>query len=122
MARWWRGSKADEAVVASLDPASLGNILLRKGYVTRNQLDAAVDRQLATAPPLGKILVDMGAISPAQLEEALYEQRRLRGGVSKREDVQHHLERQSRDIRQVAEGLNEIAGISNALADKLKAK
>jgi hypothetical protein len=118
----WRGSKHKEVEEASADQTSLGNILIRRGFVTPEQVKAAIERQLMAAPPLGEILIEMGAIDRDQLEEALYEQRRSRGETTGQEEVQHQLSRQAHHMREVSASLGEIAGISNAIAAKLKVK
>ena len=117
-----RVSKLKEVEDATIDQTSLGNILLRRGFVTPEQIQVAIQKQLTAVPPLGEILIEMGAISRDQLEEALYEQRRSRGKTSGQEDVQYQLARQAHHMQQVSEGLDEIAGLSNALAARLKAK
>ena len=118
----WRESKQKQVEEAATDQTSLGNILIRRGLVTSEQIARAIQRQLMAMPPLGEILIEMGAIDREQLEEALYEQRKTRGETTHREDVHYQLERQARSMQQVSEGLNEIAGISNAIAAKLKVK
>lgn len=122
MAFLWRGSKEKQIEEAAADPTSLGCILVKRGYATPEQITAAIGRQLMAAPPLGEILIEMEVITREQLEDALYEQRRTRGETTNRDDVHRQLERQATHMRQVAEGLDEIAGISNAIAAKLKAK
>jgi hypothetical protein len=59
------------------DPTSFGNIALEKGYIQREDLLAAVDQQSRRAP-LGEILVEMGKLTPLQLEDVLIEQARRR--------------------------------------------
>lgn len=61
----------------------LGRYLLDFGFVSREQLEAALDRQRAasqtgSARPLGGILVDEGALAPDRLDFALREQQRVR--------------------------------------------
>ena len=58
----------------ALNDDSLGNILLELGYITREQLEAAIRIQKSQIR-LGVILVEeLGAITTEQLEEALLEQ------------------------------------------------
>jgi len=57
----------------------LGELLLSAGIITEGDLQDALRRQTASGEPLAKILVDMGAVAPRQLERALRAQARLRG-------------------------------------------
>lgn len=54
----------------------LGEILVQKGYLQPDQLDAALQKQAADAPRrrIGELLCESGAISPAMLAEALADQ------------------------------------------------
>ena len=52
----------------------IGEILLEKGLISRNQLDQALARQRASKEFLGEILVQLGAIRPEVLLDALSEQ------------------------------------------------
>lgn len=81
----------------------LGSVLLTLGLVTKPQLEDAVRQQLEQAQQakdqrLGEILVDMGALTPDTLHEALDAQKRMRRGgatavmaqvVERRWDVIH---------------------------------
>ncbi|MBC7194446.1 MAG: hypothetical protein H5U37_02155 [Caldisericia bacterium] len=49
----------------------LGDILLEKGILTREQLEDALKEQEKTGIPLGQILIDRGLISPGVLGEIL---------------------------------------------------
>jgi type IV pilus assembly protein PilB len=52
----------------------LGTILLQRGCVTQEQLDAAIAEQARTSRPLGRVLVASGVITEADLVHALAEQ------------------------------------------------
>lgn len=53
----------------------LGDLLLKRGAITPAQLEQALDMQaIGTGLPLGQLLVDLGAISPAGLAGVLLEQ------------------------------------------------
>jgi hypothetical protein len=58
----------------SLGRRSIGEILLEHGYVTKEQVDAAVAEQAQTGRPLGQILVEAGTITRLELASALAEQ------------------------------------------------
>lgn len=54
----------------------ISGYLLERGWITLEQLDAALERQLELLvqkrpAPLGELLVTMGALTRAQLEEAM---------------------------------------------------
>ncbi len=49
----------------------LGDILLEKGIITKEQLEDALKEQEKTGVPLGQILIDRGLISPGVLGEIL---------------------------------------------------
>jgi hypothetical protein len=119
---FWRDSKHEQVAVALTDPTSLGNILIKKGFATPEQIAQAIDRQLSIAPPLGKILMEMVVITEEQLDDALYEQKRARGETTMRADVERQLARQSQHMQSVTESLGEIAVLSNDLAQKLKVR
>jgi len=70
---------------------SLGSLLLKKGYITREQLDIALQEQLLSSYPLGEILVRKKFISQEQLLSVLSEQYnipfdRLEGFVYREQD------------------------------------
>jgi tRNA A-37 threonylcarbamoyl transferase component Bud32/tetratricopeptide (TPR) repeat protein len=49
----------------------LGEVALEKRFVTREQLDAALERQRELRVPLGEVLVEMGFITPSQVAAIL---------------------------------------------------
>ncbi|MGL5033036.1 MAG: hypothetical protein ACRC6M_04450 [Microcystaceae cyanobacterium] len=55
--------------------ARLGQILLRKHYVSSPQLEMAIALQKACSLRLGELLIQQGFLHPHQLEEALNEQK-----------------------------------------------
>jgi hypothetical protein len=63
----------------SEDPTSIGNILLRHGMISAPHLEAAVQFQQEHADVLmGHALVELGHLSPAELQVACEEQRVIR--------------------------------------------
>lgn len=60
------------------EPKRLGEILVREGAITAEQLEDAISRQ---EKPLGEILVELGFATPEKVEEALSKQRTT-GGAS----------------------------------------
>ena len=119
---WPRRDRHARAQSAESDPTSLGRILIARGYVTPEIVQSAVRKQLVATPPLGEILIEMGAITEDQLEDALYEQRKARGETSCQEDVKYQLTQQTKVMQHITHGLSEVAGLANAMAMKLKAK
>jgi predicted ATPase with chaperone activity len=49
----------------------IGDILVRKNLATREQIDAALERQKLSNAPLGKVLVNMGVLSDEELAQIL---------------------------------------------------
>jgi len=60
----------------------LGRIMVEEGFVTPEQLDAAIVEQRRTSKPLGQVLVELGLASAGAVANALAEQH---GGVLKTE-------------------------------------
>jgi hypothetical protein len=60
----------------------IGNVLVRMGLVTPEQIEHAVQRQAREdrGTRLGEVLVGMGAITRSQLDEALRKQKAMRSG------------------------------------------
>lgn len=56
----------------------LGQILINKGLINRDQLDAAIQLQLTSQKRLGEILVEQGCLTEKQLKKALHKQTNLR--------------------------------------------
>ncbi len=63
--------KRTAAPAAASPQRTIGEILLEHGYVTEEDLAAAVKRQQETGFPLGQILVEAGAITRLELASAL---------------------------------------------------
>jgi|SRR6185369_12888891 len=66
-----------------LDPTSIANILVKYGWVTKEQ----VERALATQQDrlIGQVLIELGYITQAQIDHALLHQAHKRGTVSNAE-------------------------------------
>lgn len=56
----------------------LGQILINKGLITRQQLDEAIKLQLTGHKRLGEILIEQGCLTERQLHKALRKQTNLR--------------------------------------------
>ncbi len=56
-----------------------GDVALRQKFVTKEQLDAAIDRQREIKLPIGEVLVEMGFVTPSQVAAILKFQRVLHG-------------------------------------------
>ena len=63
--------RAPAATAPASQQRTIGEILLEHGYVTEDDLDAAIQRQQETGFPLGQILVEAGAITRLELASAL---------------------------------------------------
>lgn len=75
-------SRTSAAETEAREGRTIGDILLARGFVTREKLDEALDRQRSSGKPLGQILVEEGAISRLELASALAEQWSDIGSVS----------------------------------------
>ena len=58
----------------TLSSQLLGQILLRKRYITPTQLETAISQQKNCSLKLGELLIQQGFLHSSQLEEALKEQ------------------------------------------------
>jgi hypothetical protein len=76
----WLSRKPKPAPRPGLDPTSIGSVLLRHGFITRADLEAAVQRKLTSTPDalLGEVLIAMGACTRIQIERAVTAQQELR--------------------------------------------
>ncbi len=63
----------------------LGELLIDKGALTREALDAALEEQRRDGRPLGQILLSAGAVTPQSLARALTEQHGFDASGSLRE-------------------------------------
>lgn len=63
-------------------PKKLGTILVEQGVVDEEVVEAAVKASISKGTRLGEELVSMGAVSPAQVSEALNEQQTTKENVS----------------------------------------
>lgn len=56
----------------------IGQLLIHNGWLTRDQLQAALEVQREHPRPLGEVLIDLGFITPAERDEALAGQLEVR--------------------------------------------
>ena len=89
------------------DPARLGEILVRCGSVTAQELAAALQAQAqaGASEPIGAILVGQGALPPVVLEAALAKQEQAKQGMA----------RDSRSIRIDADKLDRLIDLIGEL-------
>lgn len=73
-----------EQVDVPADSRKVGEILLDRGIVDREELDAA----LGTQKRIGEVLVEMGRVKPLQVESALAEQKTIADAVKKKEQAE----------------------------------
>lgn len=64
----------EEALAKQYKDLLFGQLLIRKGFVTRAQLDTALEAQKQEWRLLGAILVELGFCSEVQIKETLAEQ------------------------------------------------
>jgi len=60
-------------MIENISKKKIGDLLLEKGYLTRDQLEQGLDEQAFSGKRLGEILVDMGLITEEQLLETVSE-------------------------------------------------
>src|SRR5262249_6573750 len=83
----------------------LGRLLVENGALSESDLEEALERQRTDARPLGQILMDMGAVTPQELARALTGQHGL--------DSSHTLRR-----RLAAEEVPDASGPLEALEER----
>ncbi|MCY1350036.1 hypothetical protein D9M69_362580 [compost metagenome] len=64
--------------MANQQNSRLGQILVNKGLITSQQLDAAIEMQLTSRMRLGEVLIAQGLLTQKQLTKALKKQSNLR--------------------------------------------
>jgi two-component system chemotaxis sensor kinase CheA len=89
------------------EPARLGEILMRCGSLTQQELDAALDAQsgVEAQAPIGQILVEQRAVQPAVVEAAVAKQQRAKDAKSQ----------ESRSIRVDADKLDHLINLVGEL-------
>jgi len=88
------------------DAIRLGQMLLRCGTLTQQELDAALNQQVAApTTPIGTILVKQGSVQPEVVEAALQKQKQTRETVSA----------ESRSIRVDADKLDQLINLVGEL-------
>lgn len=95
------------------DPTSLGNILIAKGWCTKEDVLTAAKQVAHTIDyRIGKTLVEYGVITEEQLRDALFEQRRVRGKVSRLEELAYLSEHRRRQLAGVRKNAVMVAQLS----------
>lgn len=109
---------------AERDGTALGNVLVDLGYVTRQQMHAAVAEHAAVAQHakslalLGNSMVALGLIDQDQLDHALLRQQVLRGQTSPSSLQRYGSERRQRLLNDVKQTLTRIATRTRAFVQK----
>ena len=108
MLRGKRNGKAYEPLDPSQDPSSIGNLAIRKGYATRQQVIAAAQKQ-EERQPLGQILIEAGVLTSVQLEELLIEQEIERRHMNERQESKLIRKKKREKLSEVTRGLHDVA-------------
>lgn len=112
------GAKA-VSYVPEADPSSIGNLAIELGYITMDELRAAVKVQQQRLP-LGRILVEMGKLTEEQLEDLLFEQQVRRGEIRDRTAItQYQRKKMRRKMTQIKDGFKEMRVDTKRLTDSL---
>jgi hypothetical protein len=101
------------------DPSSIGNLAIELGYITTDELRAAVNVQQQRLP-LGRILVEMGKLTEEQLDDLLFEQKVRRGEIKDKEAImQYQRLKMRRKMVQLKDGFKEMGASTKRLTDSL---
>jgi hypothetical protein len=101
------------------DPSSLGNLAVEMGYITHEELKSAVGVQQERLP-LGQILMDMGKLTPPQLEELLFEQKVRRGEIRDKAILaQYERSRLRKKVGAIKEGFKEMRETTKSFSTSL---
>lgn len=73
-------SQLDAILVEIHQDIRIGQMLLMREFITREELDEALLRQEQSGEKLGEILVKLGSCTQRQIDRILEEQRRFREG------------------------------------------
>jgi len=96
------------------DPTSIGNLAVARGYATKEQVAAAVQKQ-EERTPLGEILVEQGVITHQQLEDLLIEQEITRQHLTDYDASRLIRDRRREKMREVSTSLRDVAVSITAL-------
>ena len=110
---------------ASRDKSSLGNLLLRDGAVTQNELSELLVEfnDLKVEELLGQFLVRKEVISPEKLELLLIRQEAERNGGVERQHVKRAMEIAQQTSNKVAQGVEDLVSSTEiAMAKVSEAK
>ena len=96
------------------EPARVGEILVRCGTLTAQELDAALNTQSDTpAKPIGTILVEQGSVQPEVVEAALTKQKQLKeSGVAESRSIRIEADKLDQLINLVGELIIAGAGVN----------
>ena len=105
----FNSAEEDPHTSAMDDPSSLGNILLRKEYITADELQEAIEVQKSQVR-LGEILQEVtgGRLTNEQVEEALMEQKIDRKQASNKEMRVFHHKKKQRLVKTINDGFDAI--------------
>ncbi len=85
-------SQLDAILVEVHQDIRIGQLLLMRQFITREELDQALLRQEQSGEKLGVLLIQLGSCTQSQIERILEEQQRFREGY---EDLWRMLRRQN---------------------------
>ena len=96
------------------EPARVGEILVRCGTLTAQELDAALNTQSDTpAKPIGTILVEQGSVQPEVVEAALTKQKQLKeSGAAESRSIRIEADKLDQLINLVGELIIAGAGVN----------
>lgn len=106
-----------ETHMPEADPTSIGNLAVELGYITTDELMAAIHTQQQRLP-LGRLLVDMGKLTEEELSDLLFEQKVRRGEIKNKDVItQRQRSKVRRQMGQIKTGFREMSSQTRQLAN-----
>ena len=100
-----------------VDPASIGNLAIMKGWATQEDVTRALAKQ-ETRVPLGELLVEDKVLTRDQLEDLLFEQDLLRAPIKESTQTKRRLQRQRGKLQEATASVGGLAIAMHAFVVK----
>lgn len=105
---------------AQKDRSSIGHVLVDLEYCAPQDIIDVLEEQIGQMPRLGQMLLDRGMVTKEQLEHALLRQRVLRGESDPAELARYGAEKRREALSEMTDKLRAIAKTADVLAGKLQ--
>ena len=114
-----RGAMKPESHTPRDDSNSIGSLAIELGYITQEELTAAVRVQQQRLP-LGRILVEMGKLTEKQLEDLVFELGIRRGEIKDKDLIRQYRRTKIRDkMTQIKDGFKAMQEETRRLTDSV---